>query len=59
MDAVDSACQRFNLQRGEHCKDESCVAALAAIRAMMPDCATQYGPFPQPAAIEEAYAKCA
>ena len=59
MDAVDAACRAFNLQKGEHCKDASCLASLAAIRRMMPECeGAAYPSFPPQSAIEAAEAKC-
>ena len=59
MEAVDRACGRFNLGAGEHCKDQTCLAALASISRMAPQCANAYAPFPAPAAIEKAQAACA
>ena len=58
MSAVDRACGRFNLGAGEHCKDETCLAALRSIASMVPQCANEYPPFPAHGAIEQAQAAC-
>ena len=59
MSAVDRACGRCNLGAGDHCNDETCLAALGSIASMVPECANNYPPFPAQAAIEQAQAACA